>query len=119
MTIDSSYSYRQGFDYEIFMRRAFQTSNTSKPGMHGSAMQNLIDAENGQIVLKQLGSFEKQLIQVKKYMQTALDKYLKMNLPSDTLEMFKKMKVQVDAAISTSDLIKVIGMTIELTQSVK
>lgn len=119
MINDPSYSYKQGSYYENFMCRAFRTSDNSKSGMHGSYMQNLIDAERGETLMKELGSFDKQLIKVKKHMNNAFDKYLKMKLPVETLEILQRKKSEVDTAESTSELLEIIERVMTLTQSVK
>ena len=119
MKPDPAYAYKQGSYYENFMCRAYQTSDTTKTGMHGSAMQNLIDAENGQTLVDWLGSFDKQLIKVKGYMQKALDKFLQMKLAPSTLETLEEMKRRVAIARSTSELMLVVERTMEMTQSLK
>lgn len=118
MKKDSAYAYKQGSYYENFMCRAFRTSDNSKPGMHGSAMQNLIDAENGETLVTQLGSFDKQFIKVKKYMNSAFDKFLKMKLPAESLKILVNLQPEVNQARSTADLIHIIERTMEVTQSV-
>ena len=113
-------AYKQGSYYENFMCRAFRTSDNSKPGMHGSAMQNLIDAENGETILIDfLGSYEEQLGKVKKYMHTALDKFLKMKLNPDSLDILTKLKAQVNPAKSTTELMQIVEKVMDVTQSVK
>jgi hypothetical protein len=119
MQNDSVYAYLQGSNYEIFMHRAFRTSNRSKPGMDGSTMKNLIDAENGESWVRHLGSFEKQLTQIKVYMNKAIDKYLEMKLPVENLVAISLMKSRLDQANSSAVLINIIDETIELTQIVK
>lgn len=120
MKKDSAYAYKQGSYYENFMCRAFRTSDNSKPGMHGSAMQNLIDAENGEcILIDYLGSFDKQFSKVKKYIHSAFDKFLKMKLPPESIDILSSLKAQVDQSKSTIDLIQIIEKAMEVTQSVK
>lgn len=111
-----AYAYIQGSYYENFMCRAFRTSDNSKPGLHGSYMQNLIDAERGQTLMRELGSFEKQLAKVKVHMHKAMDKYLQMKLPPGSLEIIFKMKMRVDLAKSTTELLEIIETVMQLTQ---
>jgi len=114
-------AYKHGSFYEIFMHRAFRTTDRTKPGMHGSAIQNLIEAENGEAILIDfLGSFEKQFGQVKKYMHSAMDKYLLMKkLPTENIEALQILKASIDRAHSSNDLMKIVYGTIELTQLIK
>lgn len=58
-------SYAEGMSYEIFMKRAFQTSDNSKPGVHLSYLRNLIDAENGELWVSHLPNAKKQLDNIK------------------------------------------------------
>jgi hypothetical protein len=114
-------AYKHGSFYEIFMHRAFKTTDRTKPGMHGSAIQNLIEAENGEsILIDFLGSFDKQFGQVKKYMHRAMDKYLSVKkLPSETIEALQILNASIDRAHSSDNLMKIVYETIDLTQSIK
>lgn len=114
-------AYKHGSFYEIFMHKAFRTKDSTKPGMHGSAMQNLIEAENGEAILIDfLGSFEKQFRQVKKYMQGAIDKYLLIKkIPKENIETLQILKAAIDRAHSSDDLMKIVYETLDLTQSIK
>jgi hypothetical protein len=114
-------SYKDGMTYEIFMHRAFKSSDTSKPGMHCSIIQNLVRVEDGDTsFVKWHGSFEKQLEKIKYYMHKAMDKYLKMKkIPAENLDRLDILNSKIDRAYSSDDLISIIRETIELTQCVK
>jgi hypothetical protein len=114
-------SYKDGMNYEIFMHRAFKSSDTSKPGMHCSIIENLLRAEQGDTsFVKWHGSFDKQFEKVKYYMHKAMDKYLKMKkIPSENLNRIEILNSKIDRAYSTDDLLTIIVETIELTDSVK
>jgi hypothetical protein len=114
-------NYKDGMTYEIFMHRAFKSSDTSKPGMHCSIIQNLVRVEDGDTsFVKWHGSFEKQLEKIKYYMHKAMDKYLKMkNIPAENLDRLDILNSKIDRAYSSDDLISIIRETIELTQCVK
>ena len=59
-------SYKDGMTYEIFMHRAFKSSDNSKPGMHCSVIQNLVQIESGDTSFKKWhGSFDKQFEKTK------------------------------------------------------
>jgi len=90
-----------------------------KTGMDGTKIKNLIVADNGESWVRQLGSFEKQLTQIKVYMNKALDKYLDMKLPVENLVAISLMKSRINQANSSVALINIIDETIELTQSLK
>lgn len=113
-------SYKKGSNYEIFMHRAFRTSDNSKPGMHGSMIQNLILVENGDTsFVKWHGTFEKQLENIKYYMHKAMDKYLAMKkIPPNNLEALKILKQGIDKAYSSDQLMEIINQSIELTPMV-
>ena len=119
MQNDSVYPYLQGSNYEIFIHRAFRSSDTTRPGAHGSTIQNLIDAEKGESWVKHLVLFEKQLIQVKIYMRQALDRYLRMQLPAADLIVLSDVKLRLGQAKSTAILLQLIEETNALTKTVK
>ena len=103
------------------MCRASKTHDNSKPGMHGSIMENFIRVENGDNSwVKFHGSYEKQFSKLQKYMHKALDKYLLMKkLPNSSIMILKTYKFEIDNASSSADLMKIIYATLELTQEVK
>ena len=113
-------SYKKGSNYEIFMHRAFRTSDNSKPGMHGSIIQNLIQIECGDTsFLKWHGTFDKQLEKIKYYMHKGMDKYLSMKkIPPTNIDALKMLKQRIDPARSSDQLMEVIDRSIELTQMV-
>ena len=107
-----------------FASRAKQTlvrSDTSKPGMHCSIIQNLVRIEQGDTsFVKWHGSFDKQLEKVKYYMHKAMDKYLKMkNIPPDNLNKIELLNSKIDRANSTDDLLSIVDEAIDLTALVK
>jgi len=114
-------AYKNGSFYEIFMLRAFRASDNSKPGMHSSAIENLVRVENGDDSwVKYHGSYEKQFAQLQKYMHKALDKYLLMKqLPESSIKILKTFKHEIDRADSSNDLMRIIHNTLELTQEIK
>lgn len=116
MPIDS---YTSGFSYERFMMRFMDTSDRRKPGVDVSYMRNLIDMENGESNVKHLGSKEKQLERVKKYMDKAFIKKLKsIKVESDK----KKLEVfhgQVHVAYSSDQLLEIIREAMDITTSSK
>ena len=116
---DPTFAYKQGSYYEIFMQRAFNTNDRTKPGLSCSYMQNLINAEAGDTTMIQfLGSFEKQMIQVKKYIHKAMYKYLTMKgLPGDNKASLSYLKQKIDHSTTTSELMDIINQSLELTRT--
>ncbi len=114
-------AYKHGSFYEIFIHRAFKSSDTSKPGTHGSIIQNLARVENGDTsFVKWHGSLEKQLEKAKIYIHKAMDKYSKMKkIPSENRERLEVLNYEIDQASSSDDLMSIVYESIELTQSVK
>ena len=106
----------EGSSYENFMARAFNDYDNSKTGMHCSCMKNLIDAENGStILIDQIGSFAEQLSKVKKYMQDAIDKFIKRSNSVDKRELFTDAKFKIDQAQSTTELLQIIERVLVAT----
>ncbi|MBK9015721.1 MAG: hypothetical protein IPM82_17570 [Saprospiraceae bacterium] len=79
-------------------------------------MRNLMWAEVGSPNVKHLGSFEKQLAPVKKYMDKALDKYLKLKLTAEEKAQFFQLKEQLITANSTTVLNLIVEKGLNLTQ---
>jgi len=119
MTFNSIQANAEGYNYENLMHRAYQSSSTRNPGAHHADFENLIRAEYGKSPVKYLPSFEKQLEDIKKYLNIAFDKFLKM---SNLADNHNEIKIQKDIAMranSSDVLIEVIKKTIELTDAAK
>jgi len=101
------------------MYLAFKTDDRTIPGMHGSVIQNLINAENGINLDLHPGSYETQFIQAQVYIHEALDRFYKMNLPNQTKGTIEIMRVFVDGASTSNELIYVIDNVLKEMQSVK
>ena len=100
-------SYQRAMSYENFMKRALQTSDTSKPGIHMSNMENLMNAEDGNN-FSFLPSAEKQLENVKKHLNKAFTKFLKRNLPQEKKEKLQTLKDKIPFSYSSNDLLTII-----------
>jgi regulator of replication initiation timing len=107
-------SYTQGIGYEMLIRRAHRSDRTMKNGADSAFMTNLIDAENG---VKQfgLGSANKQLSDLKKYLVKAIDKFLKLKLSNDEKDEILSLKSQIERAEHSATLIKAIDNLLEIT----
>ena len=114
-------NYKKGSDYETFIHRANRKYDNSKPGTHGSTIENLILVEKGDTsFVRWHGSRAKQFEKAKNYIHKAMDKYLKMkNIPPENLEKLETLKYQIDSAYSSDDLMTIIRESIELTQCVR
>lgn len=114
-------SYQRAAPYEIFMCRAFNNWDNSKPGFHMCYMQNLIKAEEGNSInTRYIGSHEKQLANVKKYMLKALLKYKqKKNLPPERLQVFDYLIKKLELSDASDKLLDIIKVTLEITQKDK
>lgn len=107
-------------NYETYMKRAYQKYDLNKVGISCHDMINLIDAENGESWVKHLGSAEKQLNQLKKYMTIGMDKYLKMGkIPNENKNKLLMLKKRIENAYSSNDLIEIVNRTLDLTEMVK
>jgi hypothetical protein len=111
-------AYKHGSFYEIFIHRAHKNYNTTKPGFHGSVIQNLCAVENGDTsFVRWHGSQEKQLEKAKSYMHKAMDKYLKMKkIPAENLRRLEELNHEIDRAYTTDDLMAIVYESLELTQ---
>lgn len=112
-------SYTQAMNYEIFMCRAYGTYDTSKPGLHMSCMQNLIDAENGKVWVGHLPSAEKQLVQVKKYLDIGFDKFIAKRKMDDQKFPLILLKQKASNSLCALDLLNIINQVLILTHDLK
>jgi hypothetical protein len=112
-------SYSEGMNYETFIKRAFKTYDNSKPGMHLSVLQNLIWAENGDSCVSHLPSFDKQLLQTKKYLHKGFAKFLKRRLKADLRTEIENLEERIDKARSSTDIIDIVNVGLKLTQEFK
>lgn len=110
-------TYKMGSKYETFFGRAFNDTNRSKPGAHGTTFTNLVDSENGQSNVKHLGSTQKIADNLKKHMHKAMDKYLSnKKIPDQDRSVIKELKSQIDGSNSSDELFDIVKETVELTQ---
>lgn len=112
---------KHGSFYEVFIHRAFKSSDTSKPGTHGSVIENIARVENGNTsFVKWQGTLSKQLSNAKGYMQKAMDKYLKMkSISIENRSRLEVLKKAIDQAKSSEDLMVIVYESLDLTQIAK
>ena len=111
--------YVESMPYEWFMRRALGPLSLHKTGVKNAYMQNLMWAEVGSSNVSHLGNYDKQLIDVKKYMNKAFDKYLKFKLTKEEKQEFLNLKESLVHAYSTEELMQIIETILTLTQRFK
>jgi hypothetical protein len=112
--LDHIEASKNGHYYEIFMSGAFDDTGSNKHGVHASNMVNLINAENGH-GFDFLPSYYDQFINVKGFMNKALDKYILRKRNADTIAKLELLKVKVQTASSTVDLMEVVNSGLEIT----
>lgn len=110
MTQQDAYMY--GTSYEFFITRAFGCDRF-KHGATNALLEFLLIADLGKNYLSK--PYEKQLNEVKNYLQKAIQKYLKRK-PTDTERAFlEKMSIDIELANTASDLVPLIENGLEAT----
>jgi hypothetical protein len=112
MAIDS---YAEGMSYEAFMKRAFQTNDNGKPGIHLSYLTNLLDKENGESWVSHLPSAKKQIEKVKSYMDKAFMKLIKVNKDTSVKKALAGLQIQTKDSNSAAELSVIIRKALNLT----
>jgi hypothetical protein len=107
-------SYTDSMCYEIFIRRAFKCDYDAHNSKN-SYFQNLIETENGASSTKHLGSYEKQLVAIKKNIDKAIDKFLKSNPTDVEAANLISFKTKLATANYTSEIITLLNHGIENT----
>ena len=109
-------SYAEGMSYEIFMKRAFQTNDTSKPGIHLSNMKNLIDAENGESWVSHLPKANKQLEKVRGYMNKGFEKLIKTNKDLKVKSLLADLQVKTLQSGNAVELCGILRRALDVTK---
>lgn len=112
---------KHGSFYEVFIHRAYRSSDSSLPGKHSSVIENLARVENGNTsFVKWHGTLSKQLSNAKGYMEKAMNNYLKMkSISIENRSRLEVLKRTIEQAKSSEDLMEIVYESLELTQSVK
>jgi glycine cleavage system protein P-like pyridoxal-binding family len=100
--------------YEVFIRRAFKCDYDAHNSKN-SYFQNLIETETDSSSAKHLGSYEKQLIAIKKNIDKAIDKFLKSNPTADEASNLKSFKSKLTTSYYTSEIIELLNKGVEDT----
>lgn len=102
--------------YEYFIRRAHNSSRTTRNGADSSFMAILMNIEQG---TARKGSLDKQITKIKSYMEKALDKFLKFKLTEEERTAFLQLKKDLEPAYSSKQLMRIVESGLELTQRFK
>lgn len=111
--------YAQGLQYEFFMRRALKVRQDHSKGADDSYMRNLINTENGMDLTRLVGSHDKQMEKIKKFMGKALDKYLKLKLTPDERSTLEGLQQKLAVAYDSRSLMQIVEVGLETTQRFK
>ena len=108
-------SYNDSTCYETFIRRAFKCGY-NEHNSKNSYFQNLIETEMGSSSTKHLGSYDKQLKEIKKNIDKAIDKFLKSKPTQTEAVELEEMKLNLVSAYSTSEIKELLEKGIDDTQ---
>ncbi|WP_143960193.1 hypothetical protein [Litoribacter populi] len=111
-------SYIESMDYEIFIRRAFNCGY-DKHNSKNANFKNLIDTERGSTHTRILGSFEKQLAQIKNNIEKAILRFLKRSPTSEEKSQLDYLQTHLNQAQSTEELKHLLKFGVEVTARYK
>ncbi len=112
-------AYTKGLKYEFFIRRALKSKQDFSKGADVSYMRNLINTENGMDLSRLVGSHEKQLEKIRKFMDKALDKYLKLKLTAEERLILERLKEELTYSFDSEALMAIVNEGLEATQRFK
>lgn len=106
-------------NYETLMRRAYKTKINTKLGISSFYIEELMNTEENKSFTSILGSYEKQLERIKKYLNDAIFKFCYMNELSDSTNVLYQEKIKLNSASSVSEINSIIEKLLDITQTVK
>lgn len=111
---------RSCFYYGMFIERAYGIYEPGIPGCHADVIEALILAEKEkEVSVDSIAHFEEQLIEIKRCIENALDKYIAMShVPKEIIDELKHTQEQVVYAVSSYELMEIVYKTIDLTVSI-
>jgi len=112
-------TYTDAAMYELLVVAAFDCLPGMKHGAHLCFMDNAMSMERGETAAKYLGSFEKQLKEVKKYLSKALIKLTQKKPYSTESEFFKGLESQVESSGTTNELMKIVNLALDKIIEIK
>lgn len=114
-----SQAYSDGIKYEFFIRRALKSNQDFSKGADVSYMRNLINTEKGIDLSRLVGSQEKQIEKIRKFMNKALDKYLKLKLTAEERLILERLREQLAHSFDSQALMAIVNEGLETTQRFK
>lgn len=111
-------SYVEAMCYEHFIRRAFGCDYDEHQSKN-AYFKTLIDTERGANLTSLVGSYDKQLKQIKKNVEKAIHKYLK-SKPNDTERMeLNNMLTELSHLYSTKEIKAFLERGLRITERFK
>lgn len=107
------------FYYEAFIRRGLKCERDFKKGADKAFMKNLIDTEQRASWTKILGSYDKQLDKIKKYMNKAFTGYYKRKLTEEESNALVRLHERLDQAYHAQELVSICKEALEVTARLK
>jgi len=111
-------SYGLAMPYEHFIRRAFNCGYNEHQSKN-AYLQNLIDTERGADLRSTVGSYEKQLKEIKKNIEKAILKFLKSKPTIEEKTGLEKMLTQLQSLYSTNEILSLLDEGLEITKRYK
>ena len=111
-------SYALAMPYEFSITRAFKC-DYNKHQSKNAYLQNLIDTERGADLRSTVGSYDKQLKEVKKNIEKAILKFLKSKPTPIEKAGLEKMLTQIPTLYSTNEILSLLGFGLEITKRYK
>lgn len=111
-------SYALAMPYETFIRRAFKCGYNEHQSKN-AYLQNLINTERGADLRSTVGSYDKQLKEVKKNIEKAILKFLKSKPIPIEKSGLEKMMSNLASVNSTGEIISLLDELLEITKRYK
>ncbi|MCE7058153.1 hypothetical protein LZF95_25950 [Algoriphagus sp. AGSA1] len=111
-------SYVIAMPYEFFIRRAFNCGYNEHQSKN-AYFKNLIDTERGADLRSTVGSYDKQLKEIKKNIEKAILKFLKSKPTIEEKAGLEKMLTQLPFLYSTNEILSLLEFGLEITNRYK
>lgn len=104
--------------YEYFIRRAFKCGYNEHQSKN-SYFKNLIDTERGADLRSTVGSYEKQLNEIKRKIEKAILKFLKSKPTTFEKKRLVEMLNKLEILNSTAEILSLLEEGLEITKRYK
>ncbi|WP_144607487.1 hypothetical protein [Algoriphagus algorifonticola] len=111
-------SYVMAMPYETFIRRAFNCGYNEHQSKN-AYFKNLIDTERGADLRSTVGSYDKQLKEIKKNIEKAILKFLKSKPTLEEKIGLEKMQTKLHSLYSTNEILSLLDEGLEITKRYK